>query len=314
MTFAAKLKAVLYGIDAPEGPLAAITEGELSRQDGLRRYLLALPSQPPSAKRPLLIMLHGGGASAAQVMGQAFPPSPLSVWREIAEREQWVVVAPEGAGGKGWNDGFADTRLKPAHDDVGFVSDLIDLCLARHQVDADRVYVIGVSRGGMLAYRLAAELGERLAAFAAVLASMPVHAEYAAPSRPLPALIVASSADPFIPYGGGKRWYIPVGAMLGAEASAARWRELAGLVGEPQREVIGEASGKTRATRFSWGKHANQPQLVLIKVEGAGHTEPSRRKRYPAWMRCLIGAQNADFELAEEAWAFFHDKRRGCAD
>ena len=53
---------------------------------------------------------------------------------------------------------------------------IIDRALAEDDVDPERVYVMGVSKGGMLTYRIAAELAPRLAGFCTVLASMPVAA------------------------------------------------------------------------------------------------------------------------------------------
>ncbi len=54
------------------------------RPEGERRCLVALPTGAAEGKRPLVVLLHGAGASARQVLGVAFPPSPRSVWLEIA--------------------------------------------------------------------------------------------------------------------------------------------------------------------------------------------------------------------------------------
>src|SRR4051812_5675500 len=105
----AGLKAAFLGTTVETSACAQATQEKLLRPDGLRRYLLARPSRPSSGKRPLVIVVHGAGASAEQVMGKAFPPSPLSVWLEIAERENIVVVAPD-AGAGGWSDCFASAR------------------------------------------------------------------------------------------------------------------------------------------------------------------------------------------------------------
>ncbi|WP_426318689.1 hypothetical protein [Pseudoduganella sp. R-43] len=51
----------------------------MMQPEGPRHYLKAAPLPRPGEKRPLVVVLHGSGASAEQVMGQAFPFSPLSV-------------------------------------------------------------------------------------------------------------------------------------------------------------------------------------------------------------------------------------------
>jgi polyhydroxybutyrate depolymerase len=136
---------------------------------------------------------------------------------------------------------------------------------------------------------------------------MPQRATYAMPAVPLPALIVAGEKDPFIPYSGGKSfvtlWF--TAPALGIEATAAVWRKVAGLAGEPVVEQVGAS-----AIRHTWCGQRGAVQVVLLKLLGGGHAEPSRKKRYPGMFNRFPGRQNADVEIADEAWAFFKDKRR----
>jgi polyhydroxybutyrate depolymerase len=301
------LRAFFLGISLDEAPTAPVTRVDLITPDGPRHYLKAAPTRLPESRRPLVIVLHGGGASAAQVLGMAFPASPLSVWLEIAEQENLVVIAPNGycqRGKQAWNDGFADVASNPTVDDVGFIDTIIDRAIAEDGVDPERIYVIGVSKGGMLAYRIAAELGRRLAAFSAILAGMPERRTYPLPTIPLPALIVGCTSDPFIPYAGGKfrhtlRFLAPV---IGIESTAAFWRQLAGLPVTPSTESVGTV------VRRTWGDNPATLQVSMLKIDG-GHAEPSRKKRYPGLFSFFPGRQNADVEIAEEAWRFFKNKR-----
>jgi polyhydroxybutyrate depolymerase len=310
------MRKFFLGSSVVRGPTASVSEHQLQRPEGARKFLLALPSQAPTGPRPLVILLHGFGASAAQLLGQAFPPSPLAHWLEIAEREQWLVAAPDGIG-HSWNDAFADARVNAKTDDCGFVSALIDELIETRGADAARVYVMGVSKGGMMAFRLAAELAPgKLAAFSAVLASMPLNSRCAPPQSPLSALLIASSTDPLVRYGGGSflKNRRQAGAMLGVEASALVWRKLAGLTGDAVPDELPHrhhAKDKTRATRWAWGSDPQKLQVSLIRIDRGGHAEPSLTRRYPRWINWLTGAQNADFETAELGWAFFKDKRAG---
>ncbi|MCV2352670.1 alpha/beta fold hydrolase [Paucibacter sp. B2R-40] len=304
----------LLGSSVVKGPLAAISEHQLQRPEGPRKFLLAQPSQQSNAARPLVILLHGFGASAAQMLGQGFPPSPLAHWLEIAGREHWLLAAPDGIG-HSWNDAFADARVNAKSDDCGFISALIDELVAKQGVDPARVYVMGVSKGGMMAFRLAAELAPKLAAFSAVLASMPLNSQCAPPQTPISALLIASSTDPLVRYGGGSflKNRRQAGAMLGVEASALIWRQLAGLTNEaePQQLPHRDTKDRTRTTRWLWGDMPQRVQVSLIRIDGGGHAEPSPTRRYPRWINWLTGAQSADFETAELAWEFFKDKRAG---
>jgi polyhydroxybutyrate depolymerase len=284
----------------------------LDRPEGQRRYLVAAPPGETPGKRPLVVVLHGAGASADQVLGLAFPPSPLSLWLEIAAREQLVVIAPD-AGKGGWSDCFASDARVARKDDVGFIGALIEHAIANHDVDPDRVYLIGVSRGGWMAYAVATEIPHKLAAFSVVLAGMPPPGRSKTPTTPLPALIFGCTADPLIHYHGGKPWYALGFAepVRGIEDTVRAWRELAGLPDTPDVVTLpaSDARRRTSVTRFMWGRAPDGLQVALYRIDGAGHAEPSRLKRYPRFINWLTGLQNADLEVAEAAWDFFREKR-----
>lgn len=313
MGMADRIKAALLGSATAHGPSAPLTQLMLERPEGLRHCLLGIPTAAPAGKRPLVIVLHGAGASAEQVLGMAFPPSPLSVWLEIAERENLIVAAPD-AGKGGWSECFASAERAARKNDVALIGAIIDHAVATLGVDEDRVHVIGVSRGGWMAYRAAMEIPHRLAAFSAVLASMPPRSHAMQPRVPLPALIAGGTADPLMPYGGGKYWYAlgvmdPVNSF---EDSARVWRELAGLPDRPDITAIPcrDPSDQTRTTFTLWGDATDQLQVGLIRIERGGHAEPSISRRYPGLINKLMGRQSAAFEIAETAWEFFRDKRR----
>lgn len=308
----ANVGAILHGASDSAGPALVPMPATLDRPEGARRYLVAAPPGPTPGGRPLIVVLHGAGASADQVLGLAFPPSPLSLWLEIAAREQLVVIAP-GAGKGGWSDCFASDARVAGKNDVDFVSALIDHAIAAHDVDPARVYLIGVSRGGWMAYAIANEIPHRLAAFSVVLAGMPPPGRCRMPTTPLSALIFGCTADPLVHYHGGKPWYAlgfaePVRSI---EDTVHVWRELAGLPDAPDvvRLATSDVRDKTSVTHFTWGQAPDGLQVGLYRIDGAGHAEPSRLKRYPRFINWLTGLQNADLEVAEAAWDFFREKR-----
>jgi polyhydroxybutyrate depolymerase len=310
--FKSLMQATFLGTRDSAGRALDVVPGELDRPEGVRRYLVAVPDDAPSGGAPLVIVLHGGGASAAQVMGRAFPPSPLSLLLEIAARDQCVVIAPD-AGKGGWADGCARSARAAGRNDVAFVDALIARAIAEHGVDPRRVYVAGVSRGGWMAYRIASAIPHRLAAFAAILAPMPESGPGSAPQVALPALIVGGTADPLLPYRGGKYRYALnfMGRLRSIDDSVAVWRGLGGLHDAPATSTIAPRGGqcRTRVTRTVWGADPARMQVALYRIDGGGHAEPSRLKRYPTFINCLTGRQNGDVEIAEAAWAFFKEKR-----
>ncbi|UGQ46355.1 alpha/beta hydrolase family esterase [Massilia endophytica] len=223
-----------------------------------------------------------------------------------------MVIAPD-AGKGGWSDCFASEARVAKKDDVGFIGALVDHAVANHDVDPDRVYLMGVSRGGWMAYAVATALPRKLAAFSVVLAGMPPPGRCKEPAVPLPALVFGCTADPLIYYRGGKPWYAfgfaePVRSI---EDTVHAWRELAGLADVPDVVHLpeGDERARTRVTRYMWGRAPDGLQVGLYRIDGAGHAEPSRLKRYPRFINWLTGPQNADLEAAEAAWDFFKPKR-----
>ena len=306
------LSAILRGADDSVGPRVVPRPATLERPEGTRRYLVATPPDETAGGRALVLVLHGAGASADQVLGLAFPPSPLSLWLEIAAREQLVVIAPD-AGKGGWSDCFASDARVALKDDVAFIGALIEHAITHYKVDPSRVYLMGVSRGGWMAYAVAVEIPHKLAAFSVVLASMPPPGRAKAPTMPLSALIFGCTADPLIYYHGGKPWYAFGFAepVRGIDDTVHAWRELAGLADTPNvvKLPTSDARGRTSVTRFIWGQASDSVQVGLYRIDGAGHAEPSRLKRYPRFINWLTGLQNADLEVAEAAWDFFREKR-----
>ncbi len=194
---------------------------------------------PPAAEQgaplPLVLNFHGGGGSPdghKRTCGMD----------AVADREGFLVVYPAGTGKLlrrllTWNAGtccgYARTE---GIDDVGFALAVIDHLAARTPVDPTRVYATGHSNGGMMAYRLANEAADRLAAVASVAGGMVV--EQFGPARPLPVLHVHSVDDPRALYAGGLGPPFPFTDHRtehpAIEAVLARWAVHNGRSIEPQ--------------------------------------------------------------------------------
>lgn len=149
-----------------------------------RRYLVHWPpAVDPAAALPVVLALHGG-AGWAEIQREQ------SRMNEVADRHGFLVVYPDGTGRtrmKTWNAGTCCGYAVEAQvDDVGFIAALLDDLAVLHAVDPARVYACGMSNGGMLCYRLACELSERVAAVGVVAGDMGVDGPR--PSRPVPVI------------------------------------------------------------------------------------------------------------------------------
>lgn len=99
---------------------------------------------------------------------------PLMVWfsglNKKSDEAGFVVVYPSGTGVgpfRTWNAGGSAGKMAEGKaDDVAFIGKLLDDLAAVVTVDGRRVYACGMSNSGMMCYRLAAELSDRIAAVA----------------------------------------------------------------------------------------------------------------------------------------------------
>src|SRR5262249_2573557 len=126
-----------------------------------RRYRLYRPAT--LGPRPgLVIDLHSARANG-------FLEELATRLDAHAERLGWLVAYADGVA-DGWEP--YGCCHHPGVDDVAFLADLIAHLESTERVDPARVYVTGLSRGGMMAYRLGCELSSDLAAIAPVAGNM----------------------------------------------------------------------------------------------------------------------------------------------
>lgn len=129
-----------------------------------RYYYISYPDDINSYDPPgLIINMHGFG-------GNAESQRSYSQMDVFAHPRNMAVVYPQGQvnawGYTAWNIGtFWD---QSNIDDVGFISLMIDQIGNDFEINLDKVYACGMSNGGYMAYELACELEDKIAAFGSV--------------------------------------------------------------------------------------------------------------------------------------------------
>jgi polyhydroxybutyrate depolymerase len=185
----------LFGLGASaEDSLHTITVDQTERS-----FVLHVPR---SVKQPaaLVIVLHGGGGSANSAIAQ-------TGFDAEADRRGFIVAYPEGtarANGRlhTWNAGACcGAAVERGMDDVGFIRAMVATIAAATPIDPKRIYVTGLSNGGMMAYRLACEASDLVAAIAPVSAVIVVAP--CEPRFPVSVLHIHGTADRNVPIEGG---------------------------------------------------------------------------------------------------------------
>ena len=147
---------------------AGSREYHLTSDGKIRDYFVHLPPAYHSAGKPLPVVvgLHGGGGTAKNFEGYGLDP--------YADKTGMIMVYPEGVssfmgGFRTWNAGKCCSKaMEENSDDVGFISAVIDAVVRDFHADARHVFVTGHSNGAMMAWRLACDIPDKIAAIAPV--------------------------------------------------------------------------------------------------------------------------------------------------
>lgn len=278
-------------------------------------YTAQVPASPddpgvsPSAL-PVVIFLHGSGQSGAEELER-------TGWTALAEREGFLAIAPNGLPAEPdepadfwrnprlWNSGqHPSDRPRSQIDDLAFFDALLDDIARRWPVDQSRIYVTGHSNGGAMAFRLAAERADRIAAIAPVsgLCWLPDPK----PARLVPTLMIVGTRDPLMPIDGGRvilPWEIRYTPPV--LPAADRWAQALGLPESPIRfETIDERVYRD----YAWNHADADPPFRAIAIERHGHDWPGARRT--PFGGIILGPRIADVDGTALVWDFLRRHRR----
>jgi polyhydroxybutyrate depolymerase len=285
------------GCATPSARYGAGTQpGELMAGGQRRTFLVHLPTgHQPRTPAPLVVLLHGGVGTGAQMEGS-------SLFSPIADREGVVAVYPDGLS-RAWNaGGCCGPPAEQKLDDVGFIAALLDHLEAELCLDRRRIYATGMSNGAMMAHRLGCDLSDRITAIAPVAGTNMTAA--CAPRRPLPVLHIHGTADKHVPWTGGMGCGIAGVPYTGVPDSIAGWVTRNGCT--PAAPALYLEQGDGRCER-----QASCPagaDVILCTIAGGGHSWPGgdeKETQLPACRLAGEGEQSRTFIASEQIWAFF---------
>lgn len=273
-----------------------------------RTFAVHLPTRATTAPLPVVVNFHGGGSNAAQQRW-------YSGMDAAADRHGFIAVYPDGTGikfGQRLLLTFNAGRCCPPAiindiDDVGLFHAIIGELSCRVAVDRRRVYATGLSNGGMMAHRLAAE-SPLVAAVASVAGQLNM-ARFA-PARPVPVMQFHSVDDPVAAYGGGlgrpSRGPILRGTFPPVEEGISRWAAYNGCPSAPAVSpaitgVPGSLNEGQSLTVIRYGPGREGSEVVLYKLTGAGHVWPGTTAALPR----LLGRPTTLVDANDVMWQFF---------
>jgi len=246
-------------------PMQVVVNGQA------RAFLLERPAA--QGPRPTVIMLHGAGRRASDIAQQ-------TGLAQRAPREGLVAVFPEGRGNR-WNffppgkESTKDVQFFQQHgglpDDVAFLKILVGDLVRRGVSDPKRIYLAGLSLGGVMALRMACVEAPMFAAIGLLISAMadPTGAN-CQPAKPLPVVMISGTADQMLPYAGGQS--IRGDSLWSTERLVGFFRRLNGCAEAAQHSLLpGQQPLKIEvehSTKCSGGP------VVLYRIVGGGHDVP----------------------------------------
>ena len=268
-----------------------------------RHYIAQLPELKLA---PLVIVLHGNTQTGADMVTR-------TAWPTVARRENFAVVFPDGL-----NHSWADLRPNnmragrvPPHgtDDIAFIVKLVEKLVADGSADPKRIHVTGISNGGAMTMTLVCKRADLFAAAASVIMNLTEQsANLCRPSRPVPMLMMKGTADPLIPYNGGRGTSrFAADGFWSADKTLAFWRKNNGCDAKATTTDLADTDTADRSTVTRIDSNCPVGRdVVLYRVNEGGHRMPGTADaRFPRLANAFLGPQNHDIDGAEIIWTFF---------
>jgi polyhydroxybutyrate depolymerase len=277
------------GGGAAPTPAPSVQNGQIVIDGQSRAYRVFVPPTLDQTRpAPLVLVLHGGGNSVDDTV-------KATLFDRQAADGDFIVAYPEGTR-RDWNAGTCcGSAPSRKVDDVGFLTRVLDQVEADHKIDPARVFVAGVSNGAMMAYRFACERADRVTGVGSVAGAVTV--DGCQPSRPVSVLELHGTADPLVPYNGGKP-DVPDGSAAAAFAGGPytstpamieRWAEVDGCPAASPPTTAGPL------TTESWAGCRNGSAVTLVSVQGGGHV----------WFGPALGPADGAVDATAAIWRFF---------
>ena len=203
----------------------------------------------------------------------------------------------------GWDAGLCcGLPVAKKVNDVGFLLKVISDIASRTPVNLRRVYVTGMSSGGMMAYAMAAEASKHIAAIASVSGQVEIPTIH--PTRAVPTMEFHSVNDPIVAFKGSpnKNPKLVLSVMEGID----QWVKADGCNPKPHdgKTIVGAAgsssAGET-ATLVTYTHCRSGSEVALWRFTGSGHVWPGSVINTGGAVGRGMYLVNAD----ETMWKFF---------
>lgn len=252
-----------------------------------------------------MIALHGGLGTSSQFEAN-------SGLDGFADSNKFIAVYPDGIGnlsdGSGyqtWNGGYCcGPAALYAVDDVTFIRTVVTELRRTLPINANRIYAMGHSNGGILSYRLACELSDVIVAIGMQAGSNIVSG--CNPKLPVSVFHLHGTADTNVPIDGGRGTGLSSTNFVSARSSIDAMVKADGCSDLTPASLIANNSD---VSALSWTNCKSNTEVRFVTVKGATH----------AWMghaatssnaNSYVGAPYANLDATRAILSFLLSKSR----
>jgi polyhydroxybutyrate depolymerase len=266
-TICASLLTAALLLSLPAGGRAATAGADSILVNGQVRTftIYSADNNPGAARLPIFVVLHGG-------LGNGHYAARQTGVMNYVDRDGFIAVFPDGENAH-WNDGRG--TMSPGPDDVAFLRAMIASIAEKSGGDPARVFVAGISNGGMMAQRMACDAADAVTAIGAVAANMPADLIHRCrPSRPTPVVLFNGTGDRIMPWSGGsiarsKTFDTPGGEVVSAMDTFDFWSHIDGC----GRKAV-DTVPATHVERHTSSDCQAGSQVILYAIDRGGHGWP----------------------------------------
>ena len=278
----------------PTISIAQLQQGSFVFEGYTRTYLVYLPPNYNGVDpMPVVFNLHGWTLDMMQQMN-------YSKMNAVADTAGFIVVYPNAVDGT-WNSGIYEYPGAPPNpniNDVGFIDALIDTLAENYSIDLKRIYSCGFSNGGLMSFKLACQLSNRITAIATVAGIISYKtASDCNCSHSMPVLMINGTDDQYVPYNGITGWH-------SVQNTLNHWVNY-NLCSAPDTILMPNIDSLDGCTvqKLNYPFCSDSISVIFYKVINGGHTWPGGDKQQFGWSN--IGNTNGDINVSKEIWNFF---------
>src|SRR4051794_37377447 len=184
-------------------PKAIAATGTTTSVSLAERFMLVYTRAALPANTCVLIVLHGGTGNGSTMEAQ-------TAFDDVGDTTGCIVVYPYGSAPvwmllvDTWNAGTCCGNAASIQiNDIGFIRNIIAYMKLNYSIDSTKVYLVGHSNGGMMAYRYLFARPQDIAGALIAAGALVSDRSYCASPINMPIIHVHGDADPNVPILGG---------------------------------------------------------------------------------------------------------------